>query len=147
MLYTIRYLLLLIQGSGYTYNKAYTFHILTLNWFGTAEIQAPRITRRARGLITVLFDGDNEQPLQEFSCVFFLQTLEAYEGKKIALFPRWHFSDILMWSVSGELGQKSSINVRIKNPQRRVSSISVRSPGPKKKIKNPDDHPESIRGN
>lgn len=26
------------------------------------------------GLITVLFDEDNEQPVQEFSCVFLLHT-------------------------------------------------------------------------
>lgn len=32
-------------------------------------------------LKAVLLHGDNEQPLEEFSCVFFLQTLEAYEEK------------------------------------------------------------------
>lgn len=35
------------------------------------------------GLKAVLLDGDNEQPLYEFICVFLLQTLEAYEKKKL----------------------------------------------------------------
>lgn len=71
-------------------------------------LNSARIISRP-GLITVLFDEDNEQPVQEFSCVFLLHTLAAYKGgkkKKTAPFPRWHFSDIFMWSVSGEVGQK-----------------------------------------
>lgn len=85
---------------------SYILLILNINSFRETAFQTwVRIIGR-HGLITVLFDRDNEQPLQEFSCVFFLQTLEAYEKKKkIALFPWWHFSDILMCSVSGEVGR------------------------------------------